>query len=144
MSNANNVDIFKLKLNDGKLSVQPEQDASMAAGNYDELLQAIRSLVGGDFDRILASNKKFIDPTKDMYFEISLDNTTLKLVERSSVKRQEYEINLETQTILFNRTEVPPSFIDDIARRLRKYAETLKSDPKVSLVRVKQQGDRVI
>lgn len=141
MPDVNNVDIFKLQLNDGKLNMQGGDKDKNSHIECNELLKLIQSLMGNDYDRLLASNKKYVDPVKELYFEISLDQRVLKLVERSSVKRQEYEIDLETKKVLFNHTEVAPSFIEDIAVRLRKYAEMLKSDPKVSVVGVKRNGD---
>ncbi|NBV41938.1 hypothetical protein EBR96_04120 [bacterium] len=136
------IDVGQLVMKNGVLSMAKSSGQgsknSAELDGHRELLEAVAGILGPQYGKIMASNKKYIDPERQSYFELVIEPGAVKLTERSSLRKQQYVIDFERRIVLFNGEEVAAGFGSDVAQRLRLYATHLGSDPKVSVIGIKK------
>lgn len=113
----------------------PDPDPDLSKG----LVDLIEKLLTGRYSKMMMSNKKFVDPEKEAYFEMSVSNDKVSLIERSSIRKQEYQIDLKQRKIFFNQEEISPAICQDLAIRFRKYVSVVAHSDKISIAGIKNK-----
>ncbi|NBV42801.1 hypothetical protein EBR96_08565 [bacterium] len=135
------INLFKLQMADGKLSVSAAKKPDTGQKDVPELIDMVKGLLQGGYSKVMVSNKRVTTQKDDVYFEITMDTNAIKLVERNSIRRQEYVVDLAANKVFFNQREVSHQFCADIARRLAKYGAQISENPRIPIVGIRNESE---
>jgi hypothetical protein len=91
------------------------------------LTKDIAGLIGNDYKDLIISNKGLTqDP--DRYFDFLISPKGFRLLEKSSISKNEYKYILESNELFLNNEKVGNDFFDDFNNKLDRISNYLMND----------------